>query len=110
MFDMVDDNFNLFLIAVSAVFILSFSPAALISGKILDGLGKSYYALFFKILKKAFEIIVIMFLVANFKGSSILIAFVASELIFACVYYLFVVASIRKVKTTYHDKDVVKSF
>lgn len=110
MFDMADYNFNFFLIAVSTVFILSFSPVALISGKILDGFGKSYYALFFKILKKAFEIIVIMFLVATFKGSSILIAFVASELIFAFVYYLFVVASIRKIKIVYHDKDIVKSF
>lgn len=107
---MADYNFNFFLIAVSTVFILSFSPVALISGKILDGFGKSYYALFFKILKKAFEIIVIMFLVATFKGSSILIAFVASELIFAFVYYLFVVASIRKIKIVYHDKDIVKSF
>ncbi|WP_405303447.1 MATE family efflux transporter [Methanobrevibacter sp.] len=110
LFDMADNNFNLFLIAVSAVFLLSFSPVALISGKILDGFGKSYYSLFFKILKKAFEIIVIILLVDIFKGSSILIAFISSELIFACVYYLFVVSSIKKVKVVYHDADVVKSF
>ena len=110
MFDMIDPSFDLFLIAVSSLFILSFAPVALISGKILDGFGKSYYALFFKILKKAFEIIVIILLVGSFEGVSILIAFVSAELVFAFVYSLFVDASIKKVKMVYRDGDVVKSF
>jgi O-antigen/teichoic acid export membrane protein len=64
-------------------------PFSYISIKMLNGFGKSYYALAFNIVKIICELILMWFLIDMLpEGASILIGIIFGEVLFSIVYYI----------------------
>ncbi len=94
------------IIAIFAIPIILSMPFSMISSKMLDGFGKSYYSLLFTVLKIGFEIVVIT--VLNnilILGSSVLVGLTITEIVFAAVYYVLLRIMFKRFKQ--HADDLV---
>ena len=88
LFSVSNEN-SIFVISVLGFLILVSIPFAIISSKMLDGFGKSYYSLVLTALKIAMEFIIIPKLDSSLPlGSSILIGVTVSEMILAVIYFV----------------------
>ena len=98
-------------VAIGGIFIMLSIPISIISSKMLDGFGKSMYSLLFTFFKVIGEIGLIYILNVVFNnGISILIAIVVTEIIFAFVYYVFLIYLLRNFDEHYDGKSTVKTF
>ena len=88
-FSIVNMETSIFYIAIFGIILIMVYPFSYISIKVLNGFGKSYYALVFNILKVIFELLFIFFLSNIFpNGASVLIGITLGEVLFSIVYYI----------------------
>lgn len=88
-FSIVNMETSIFYIAIFGIILIMVYPFSYISIKVLNGFGKSYYALVFNILKVIFELLFILFLRNIFpNGASVLIGITLGEVLFSIVYYI----------------------
>lgn len=88
-FEIVNMPTSIFYIALYGIIIIAAYPFINISSKMLNGFGKSYYSLFFSILKYTTQIALIIILSESFKQSySVLVGITLGEIIFAAVYFI----------------------
>ncbi|WP_296798124.1 MATE family efflux transporter [uncultured Methanobrevibacter sp.] len=80
---------SIFYIALFGIILIMVYPFSYISSKMLNGFGKSYYALCFNILKYSSEIILMIVLVDILPdGACVLVGITVGEILFSIVYYL----------------------
>ena len=80
---------SVFYIALAAIVIIPFNEVSVMSGKMLDGMGKSYYELSFTIGIIIYEIGIVTLLAPIFKhGVCVLLGILIGEVTFAIVYYI----------------------
>ena len=80
---------SVFYIALAAIVIIPFNEVSVMSGKMLDGMGKSYYELSFTIGIIIYEIGIVTLLAPIFKhGVCVLLGMLIGEVTFAIVYYI----------------------
>ncbi len=80
---------SVFYIALAAIVIIPFNEVSVMSGKMLDGMGKSYYELSFTIGIIIYEIGIVTLLSPIFKhGVCVLLGILIGEVTFAIVYYI----------------------
>ncbi|WP_458456857.1 MATE family efflux transporter [Methanobrevibacter sp.] len=102
---------TVFWIAVIGTIIMLAIPVSMISSKMLDGLGKSMYSLFFTFLKIIFEIIIVYGLYTVLSdGRCVLIGILISEIVFSIIYYLFLRHLFKNFDEEYRDKSTVQTF
>ena len=88
-FSIINMETSIFYIAIFGIILMMVYPFSYISIKMLNGFGKSYYALVFNILKVISELILIFFLSDIFpNGASILIGITLGEFLFSMLYYI----------------------
>ena len=88
-FSIINMETSIFYIAIFGIILMMVYPFSYISIKMLNGFGKSYYALVFNILKVISELILIFFLSDIFpNGASILIGITFGEFLFSMLYYI----------------------
>ena len=80
---------SVFYIALAAIVIIPFNEVSVMSGKMLDGMGKSYYELSFTIGIIIYEIGIVTLLAPIFKhGVCVLLGILIGEVTFAIVYHI----------------------
>lgn len=87
-FSVVGMETSIFYIAIFGIVLIMSYPFSYISIKMLNGFGKSYYALVFNILKMVCEIIMMILLVDILPdGACILVGITLGEIMFSIIYY-----------------------
>ena len=80
---------SIFYIALAGIVIVPFNEISVMSGKMLDGMGKSYHELIFTIAIINYEIGLVILLAPIFKhGICVLLAIVIGEVTFGIFYYV----------------------
>ena len=88
-FSIVGLETSIFYIALFGIVMIMVYPFSYISAKMLNGFGKSIYALIFNVLKIVLQIILINFLLDAFpEGVSVLVGLTLGEIIFSAVYFI----------------------
>ena len=88
---------QVFYIALYGIILIIMFPFINISSKILNGFGKSYYALLFSILKYATQIVLITVLSYSLEpGHCVLVGIAVGEIIFSAVYFICIKLLFRK--------------
>lgn len=88
-FQIVDMETSIFSIAVCGIAILMSYPLYNISGKMLNGFGKSYIYLVMNIMKSIFIVVLLIFLDDIIGGgASVLISITLGDVIFAIIYFI----------------------
>ena len=89
LFSVTGASESVFYIALAAIVIIPFNEVSVMSGKMLDGMGKSYYELSFTIGIIIYEIGIVTLLAPIFKhGVCVLLGILIGEVTFAIVYYI----------------------
>ena len=103
---------EVFWIAIIGTVIMLTLPFSMISGKILDGFGKSMYSLFFTVVKIGLEVAFIygLYITLLPDGGCVLIGITISEIISAIIYYVFLRHLFKNFDKEYTDKKTVKTF
>ena len=87
-FSVVGMEASIFYIAIFGIVLIMSYPFSYISIKMLNGFGKSYYALVFNILKMVCEIVMMILLVDILPdGACILVGITLGEIMFSIIYY-----------------------
>ena len=88
-FSVIDLETPIFYIALFGIILIMVYPFSYISSKMLNGFGKSYYALCFNILKFISEILLMMGLADILTdGACILVGITLGEILSAIVFYI----------------------
>ena len=89
LFSVTGASTSIFYIALAAIVIIPFNEISVMSGKVLDGMGKSYHTLFLTIGIILYEIIIVTLLSPIFKqGVCVLLGILIGEITFAIIYYI----------------------
>ena len=89
LFSVTGASTSIFYIALAAIAIIPFNEISVMSGKVLDGMGKSYHTLFLTIGIILYEIIIVTLLSPIFKqGVCVLLGILIGEITFAIIYYI----------------------
>ena len=107
-FKIVNMETSIFYISIFGAIILLCIPVSVISSKMLDGFGKSYYSFALTVFKIGLHIILIILLREKIPmGGSILVAIMIAELVSAIIYYLILRLLFRKFKSKNKEELVV---
>ena len=88
---------SVFWIAIFGGIILVSMPFSTITAKMIDGFGKSYYPLVLNTLKLGLKLgMIILFTGILPFGVCILLAFTVEEVVFALVYYIFIMWMLKR--------------
>ncbi|WP_296878899.1 MATE family efflux transporter [uncultured Methanobrevibacter sp.] len=99
LFSVTGASESVFYIALAAIVIIPFNEVSVMSGKMLDGMGKSYYELSFTIGIIIYEIGIVTLLAPIFKhGVCVLLGILIGEVTFAIVYYILLKHLFNKAK------------
>ncbi|WP_296889205.1 MATE family efflux transporter [uncultured Methanobrevibacter sp.] len=103
---------EVFWIAIVGTVMMLTIPFSMISGKMLDGFGKSMYSLFFTVVKIGLEVAFIygLYITVLPDGSCVMIGLTVSEILIAIIYYLFLRHIFENFDKEYKDKKTVKTF
>ena len=103
---------EVFWIAIFGTIMMLTIPFSMISGKMLDGFGKSMYSLFFTVVKIGLEVAFIygLYITLLPDGRCVLIGLTVSEILSAIIYYLFLRHLFKNFDKEYKDKKTVKTF
>lgn len=103
---------EVFWIAILGTVMMLTIPFSMISGKMLDGFGKSMYSLFFTVVKIGLEVAFIygLYITLLPDGSCVLIGLTISEILIAIIYYVFLRHLFNNFDKEYKDKKTVKTF
>lgn len=99
---------SVFYIALAGLVIVPVDEVIILSKKIIDGTGKSYYDLIFAIFMVLFEIIAATLLAPYFKhGVCVLLGILLAEVVFALIYFslilhIFGSKKLEKLKIFHH--------
>ncbi len=89
LFSIVDMDVPIFYIALVGIILIMVYPFSYISSKMLNGFGKSYYALCFNILKVLGEILLMVALIDILPdGACILVGIMLGEILVSIVFYI----------------------
>ncbi len=109
LFSVTGASTSIFYIALAAIVIIPFNEISVMSGKVLDGMGKSYHTLFLTIGIILYEIIIVTLLSPIFKqGVCVLLGILIGEITFAIIYYI-LLKYIFKTKGETKIKDIIKT-
>ena len=104
-FSVYDMETSIFYIGIFGVILTMVYPFTNVSSKMLDGFGKSYYSLFFTILRSILQIILIVVLGDLMPyGTSVLVGITIGEVIFSAIYFITLKLLFRKFKS---NKDTL---
>ena len=104
-FSVFDMETSIFYIGIFGVILIMVYPFTNVSSKMLDGFGKSYYSLFFTILRSILQIILIVVLGDLMPyGTSVLVGITIGEVIFSAIYFITLKLLFRKFKS---NKDTL---
>ena len=99
LFSVTSAPVSVFYIALAAIIILPFDEISVMSGKMLDGMGKSYHSLVLTIGIIVYEIGIASLLAPIFKqGVCVLLAILIGEVTFGIIYYILVKYIFKKHK------------
>ena len=103
---------EVFWISIFGTVMMLTIPFSMISGKMLDGFGKSMYSLFFTVVKIGLEVAFIygLYITLLPDGRCVLIGLTVSEILSAIIYYLFLRHLFKNFDKEYKDKKTVKTF
>ena len=89
LFSITDAPESVFYIALAGIIIIPFNEISVMSGKMLDGMGKSYHELILTIGIIIYEITIVTLIAPIFKhGICVLLGIVIGEVTFSIVYYV----------------------
>ena len=89
LFSITDAPESVFYIALAGIIIIPFNEISIMSGKMLDGMGKSYHELILTIGIIIYEITIVTLIAPIFKhGICVLLGIVIGEVTFSIVYYI----------------------
>jgi len=109
LFSVTGASTSIFYIALAAIVIIPFNEISVMSGKVLDGMGKSYHTLFLTIGIILYEIIIVTLLSPIFKqGVCVLLGILIGEITFAIIYYI-LLKYIFKTNGENKIKDIIKT-
>ena len=109
LFSVTNASTSIFYIALAAIVIIPFNEISVMSGKVLDGMGKSYHTLFLTIGIILYEIIIVTLLSPIFKqGVCVLLGILIGEITFAIIYYI-LLKYIFKTNGENKIKDIIKT-
>ena len=109
LFSVTGASTSIFYIALAAIVIIPFNEISVMSGKVLDGMGKSYHTLFLTIGIILYEIIIVTLLSPIFKqGVCVLLGILIGEITFAIIYYI-LLKYIFKTNGKNNIKDIIKT-
>ena len=103
---------EVFWISIFGTVMMLTIPFSMISGKMLDGFGKSMYSLLFTVVKIGLEVAFIygLYITLLPDGSCVLIGLTISEILSAIIYYVFLRHLFKNFDKEYKDKKTVKTF
>ena len=102
---------EIFWIAIGGTVVMLTVPFCMISSKMLDGFGLSMYSLALTFLKIILEIILIIVLFNLLSDAScILIGTVATEIVFAVIYYMLLKYLFKNFDKKFENRATVKKF
>ncbi|WP_295722790.1 MATE family efflux transporter [uncultured Methanobrevibacter sp.] len=97
---------SVFYIALAGIIIVPVNEVTVLSRKIIDGTGKSYYDLILSLFMVLFEIMIATLLSNYFNhGIGVLLAILIAEIVFAIIYFTLIVYLFDQ-----HRKGVIKKF
>ena len=111
LFSITGRGTEIFWIALFGCVIMFCVPIIKMTSKMLDGLGKSLYALSFTIAEIVLQVGIIS-LLNNYlpNGSSVLVGITSTQVIFAIVYYVFLQYMFKNFDKKYENETTVKTF
>lgn len=111
LFSITGRGTEIFWIALFGCVIMFCVPIIKMTSKMLDGLGKSLYALSFTIAEIVLQVGIISVL-NNYlpNGSSVLVGITSTQVIFAIVYYVFLQYMFKNFDKKFENETTVKTF
>lgn len=111
LFSITGRGTEIFWIAIFGCVIMFCVPIIKMTSKMLDGLGKSLYALSFTVMEIVLQVGIISVL-NNYlpNGSSVLVGITSTQVIFAIVYYVFLQYLFKNFDKKYENQTTVKTF